>query len=366
MSEKEALKKIKQLLYKYRISKSKKMKEFYLSDILALQQYLLLNFNIDIDNTCILDDVLFDIEDYLDDNYESSVNDFYSLNDKTRFLANGVINIFDKNDYACYTPVDRSIYDTKLLKESLIEFLSLIDYDILKKFYKYAKEGILVGNYEDLFLGVCFNLTSDNKQILAINNSDFLNEESVSEVGFFVTLAHEVGHGIHKNMINSSGINKNFPNPFEESISLLFEKMYLRYLEKNNIDIKNELKNEYNTLLINSILARAGSFAIEDNNLYDGYLIPDQYFTNEYFDKYTYLFDSLYSFEYLEPLIYFYGELIASRVISCYKDDYKSGVKSLLEVLMKWENKDSKDLLEEIGLNGVPKEIIKDLRKVKN
>lgn len=365
MNEKEAIFKIKQLLYKMKSCKSKKMKEFYLSDIVTLEQYLEINYNIVLEDTKILDDVSYDIDEVLEDYFFKSTNDFISLNDKTKTLANGCINIYDKTGYIMCNPKNFSKYSTKYLNESLKEFLLKIDDNMLNQFKKYVNQGVLVGNYEDSFDGVCFNLVDDNRQVMAINKSSYLNAPSVSEVGFFVTLIHEFGHAVHKNIINSTGINKNYANPFEESISILFEKMYLKYLEENGISITKELKNEYNLLLMNSILARAGSLAVKDNNLIDNYIIPEQYFTKKYFDKYTYLFNCLNCEEYLEPLIYFYGELIASKYLDEYKNDYKNATKDLLEILLKWENTSCIDLLNEIGLKSVPKGIVKDLRKVK-
>lgn len=366
MSENEALEKIKQLLYKYRISKSKKMKEFYLNDIITLQLFLEMNYNNTvIEDTNMLEDVSFDIEDIIDDEFVRSINEFNTLNDKTKNLANGCINIFDKAGFISYYALNYPKYDTNLLKDSLLEFLDSIDPKVLEKFYEISKEKIFINNLGDSYDGVCFNFNNDNKQIIMISNDHYMSLNKTSEVRFFSTLAHEFGHVVHNNTINKSGKNKNYITAFTESISILYEKMYLDYLEKNNIDITKELRNEYSLFLSNSLLARAGSLAVQDNNLYFDYIIPDDYFTKEYFDKYTYVFGGLYSADYLDPLIYFYGELIATKYLDEYKSDYKNASKDLLEILMRLESSDSLTLLNEIDLNRVPKGVAKTLRKIK-
>ncbi len=365
MSEKEVLYKIKQILYKMRYTKSKKMKDYYLGDIVTLQELLELNsISTDKELDFLFEDLAFDIHRFLEEHTMNTINDFIALNDRTNKLADVCLSIFDKADYVVYDSKNYHKYNTDFLYELLSDFLSKVDNNALKKFKESLYNGIYITDIGDYVEGLCFDLYSDNKQIMAISNGHYKYDKSVSEIGFFVSVVHELGHVIHRSLINESVKNKNYSNAFSEAISLMFEKMYLDYLSDNNINIINELRTKNNEILVNSILAKAGSLAVNNGILNYDYSIPDDCFNEKCFDQYIYLRDNLYSRYYDEPLPYFYGELIATKFLDEFGKDYKSATKELLDVLMKNEYLDTLSLLDEIGLKNVPKGVAKSLKKL--
>ena len=365
MSEKEVLYKIKQLLYKMRYTKSKKMKDYYLGDIVTLQELLELNhINADKELDFLFEDLAFDINRFLEDYTMNSINEFINLNDRTDKLANGCLNIFDKAGYVAYDSKNYQKYDTSFMYELLKDFLSKVDNNTLKKFNESLNNGIYITEIDDYIEGACYDLYSDNKQIIAISNGYYKYDKSVSEIGFFVSIVHELGHVVHHSLINESIKNKNYSNAFSEAISIMFEKMYLEYLNDNNINVINELRTKNNEILVNSLLAKAGTIAVNNGTLNCDYSIPDECFKEKLFDKYSYLLNNLYSRYFDESLPYFYGELIATSFLDEFGKDYKNATKELLEVLMKNEYTYTLSLLDEIGLKKVPKGIEKSLKKV--
>ena len=75
MSEKEVLYKIKQILYKMRYTKSKKMKDYYLGDIVTLQELLELNsISADKELDFLFEDLAFDIHRFLEENTMNTIS----------------------------------------------------------------------------------------------------------------------------------------------------------------------------------------------------------------------------------------------------------------------------------------------------
>ncbi len=367
MSEEEVLKKMRQLLYKIRRTKNKKLKRLYLFDFVTLVQFLEISYNREITpDELLCDDIACDVEELMECNTIESLNDFIGGNATTQRLANSCILTFENLGFDAYYNQSFPVYKTSFLTESLTEFLDTVGNKSLENYNKVLEQGIIIGEIGSSISGACFNLYCDNKQLVNMSSLHYKYGKSVSEIGFFASLAHEIGHVVHLNLINKSVKNKEYTNVFTESISMMYEKMYLDFLKKNNVDITPDLRNEYYSLLYNSIIARAGSLAIDDGILCTDYSIPGMYFTEDYFGSYDYLL-SQFTYEMYDDLLpYFYGELIATKYMDDFGSDYKSCTKELLEVLMQNESKDSFKLLDEIGFYNVPKGVANGIRNVNN
>ena len=366
MTEKEIYEKMKKLLNKIRFTKSKKMKKLYMIDFITLQDMLLVSFNKDITGIE-FEDAIMEAELLEDELDIESINEFVELNDITQKLANKTIDIFDEENFAPYYSLKHTKHNTNLLHHTLRDFIGTLGDEYLKKYSEIMIKGIPIGEIDDYTAGLCFNIFSDNEQFINLSSNHYIYDNSVSEIGFFQTIAHEFGHVIHLDKTNQVGKTKATTDAFCESISMMFEKMYIDFLEKERgININSELRNEYYLFLNQAIVAKAGSHAIDDCFLEPNFIIPCEYFTENYFDKYTYILNNNFlGMEYDRILPYFYGELIATKLLDEFGDDYKHATKELLDILIRLESSNSREMIEEINLNKIPKGITKTLKRIK-
>lgn len=365
MSVEEALNKIEEIKNKIIHTKSKKIKALYMVDLIAIQDFLAVSYGIDIpDDDIYLSSVFYDSLDRLELDGAKMFDEFKDINKLTKKLANGSINIFDKAGFEGYYYDHRETFDYKFLNDVLMQMLEKLDSKIIDRYNKTLDTGILTS---DIFGydGVCWNLYSDNTQMINISTSYYEYNDKKLPINFYQTFAHEFGHAVHMDTINSSMKNKNVLGTFSESLPIMFEKMFLKTLEDNNVDISNSLRESYYRFLDNALIARAGAIALENDDLEYGYIIPDKYFSNKYFDKYQYLTDDFYNTDYFMYLPYFYGEIVAQHMLDRNNYNFKDATKELLELLMKAEYTDSKTLVEEIQLNKVPKGMARAIRKIK-
>ena len=366
MTEKEIYENMKKILTKIRFTKSKKMKKLYMIDFLALQEMLIISYNKDITGIE-YEDVIMEAEIVQDELDMESINEFIDLNDTTQKFSNQIIDVFHKENFAPYYMPKQTKYDISLLHNTLKEFIGSLGNQYLTKYNDLLIRGISIGIIDEYTTGACFNIFSENKQFIELSPGYYIYDSSVAKLDLFQTLVHEFGHAIHMDKTNQVGKTRGSTDAFCESISMLLEKMYLDFLEKEvGININTELRNEYFLFLHNTIIAKAGTHAVEDNSFEEGYAIPHKYFSDDYFDKYTYILKNIFpGTQYDISLPYFYGELIATKFMDEFGNDYKYATKELIDILIKLESSNSKEMIKEIELNKVPKGIEKSLKRIK-
>lgn len=367
MTEKEIYKMLNKLLTKIRFTKSKKLKKLYMIDFHDLQEMLLISCNKDItgieyEDTIIESDIL---QDELD---MESINDFIDLNATTQKLSNETLDTFDKENFAPYYILKPKKYDMSLLHNVTREFVGNLSGDYLAKYGSMLKVGIPIVPIDEYTTGMCFNMFSENKQFIELSSGHCICHDLVGEIETFQAFMHEFAHAIHMDKTNQVGKTRGTTDAFSESLSIMFEKMYLDFLEKKvGIDINLALREEYFLFLTNTIIAKAGTHVVEDNAFEDEYYtIPHKYFSDKYFDKYTYILNDIFPFtKYDISLPYFYGELIATKFMDEFGSDYKNATKELLDILIKLESSSTKEMINEIGLDKVPKGVSRNLKMIK-
>ena len=363
MTKEEALLYIKKLKNKIIHTKSKKLKILYMNDLFVLQEFLYSYYGLIVNDEDIYISNIFESAIEKNDlDAQTTIEEFANLNNLTKKLSNGCINIFDKSKTNLYLNNYRKKYDKKFLNDLLIDFLLELDDATIEKYNEVAKK-IVITYPTGIFNGSCWNIYGIDKQIINLCKADLGSNKNVSDIDFFQILAHELGHVVHFSMINKINKNKTTIRVFDESMSILFEKMFIDYLDKNNIDINDNLREEFLVFLEMCIVARAGSLALDNEDLVYGQ-IPDKYFSDAYFDNFKYIREELFDTEYSLTLPYFYGEIMATHVLDKNNNNYKDAYKELSELLIKYEGTDSKTLIDEIGIDSVPKGIARTLSKI--
>ena len=365
MTEQEIIAHIKELENKIRHTRSNKLKSLYRIDIVALNEFLEIKYGKTINNDMFVSKSFIE-KGYSDlDYYDYKLLcDFISIDNNTRKLANTVIKQYDKSEFIPYESPVSPKYDIEYLEDLLIAFLDKTGNKSLDKYIEILENGITLDDDPE-YAGYCCNFFGLDKQVINISSSLCHNSNTVSEVAFFETLAHEMGHAVHMSTVNKSIKNIPYATPFAEGISMLYEKMFLDFISKNNIDISSNLRNNYTDFLYNACIARAGSRALRKDDLVLGYIIPSKYFNDKYIEKYSYVFEDLGDFPYDFRLLYFYGELMAQKIIDEFGDDYKNAAKEMLEILMKAETVSPQTIIDDVGLDKVPKGVARTLKNIK-
>lgn len=363
MSEQEALNIIKELRNKIIHTKSQKLKRLYMIDLINLKELLAACYDKEIDES----------EIYVSGVYERTWNaieksetnepkQYIQLNDYTKALSNSCLKNFASFDFQQEIPT-RIQLSTKLLDELTMDFLSMMDNDTKEKYQDLASKVLISDIFE--YGGICWNFYGINRQVINLSSLYYQYNKNFSDIDFYKVFFHELGHAVHLHKINHMSKNENFIGAFDESISMLYEKMFLHFLESNNIDIRESLKTDCGMLLECSIVARAGALAVENNDLNNDATIPNKYFSKAYFDHYSDISRFFYNEYYVDLLPYFYGGLISTKIMDEFGSDYKNASKETINILIESESKKKEIILDDIGLDKVPKGMVKTLVKIK-
>lgn len=364
MSEQEALANIKKLKNMIIHTKSRKMKRIYMLDIIHIQEFLASYYDLHLNEKDLYVSTLYEeCSNKIQELDYYAIKEAIEVNSYTKKLSKGVLNLFSKFNYKQQLD-DRIKISTDELNDMMIDFVSQIGTNAVDKYDEIENDGVLINDLVE-YGGICWNIYGLKKQIINVSSFFYDYDDSRSDIEFFKALVHEFGHAMHLSKVGEIAKKRRFISIFDESMSMLYEIMFIDYLEKNNINVRPTLLESYNSLLENSVVAKAGSFALEKDDLTKGWAIPDKYFSNGYFDKYYDVSKYYTNTDITGALPYFYGELIASKIFEDNNYNYKNSNDQLLDILIKSESDNPVKILEEIGLNKVPKTVVKTLNKIK-
>ena len=359
MSIEEALGYIEKLKNDIMHTNSERKKVMCMISIIAIIEYLSDShgFLVDIDK---FDSSLFrkSIE-LLDREAYAEERDFLNINDLTNNLANGCINIYNQQHFNPFIYTKETKIKTKVLKELLNDFFGTMGDNVYKKYLELSQSSI--GNPGDKGAGVCWDFFAINKQSIDLEDS--------SPIDFTIGFVHELGHAVHLDAVNQIGKKKLNGVSLGEGVSLLFELLYMNYLSENNIDVNHNLRFYFINLLGYALKAKAGALAKNREELIEseGFIYyPDSYLSPKEIGNYAYIFEEVDELnEYVRPLYYFYGSLVALKFIYNYGMDYHTNIKEILKLMYKNELMGIKKLLEEIELDKVPDSLVKNLRRIR-
>ena len=360
MSVEEALGYIEKLKNEIKHTNSTKWKIMCMVNILTIIDYLSDSHNFYVDDESIINSDLFQKSlNALDNECSQEIKEFLNINSLTNKLANGCINIYNQQKFNPFIFSKETYVDGKVLHEILDNFFGLFDNNIYKKYQEMSETSI--GDPGDKGAGVCWDFFAIGKQSIDLEDS--------SPIDFTIGFVHEMGHAIHLDAISKIGKKKLNGSSLSEGPSLLFELLYINYLKDNNIDINHNLKTYFIDFLGYALKAKAGTMAKNKDLLIES--DGSVYYTSDFLDPknigaYGYIFDDTpWLNDYVRPLYYFYGVLIALKFIDNYGMDYPVIAKELLNYMYRSELMSIEDSLEEISLNKVPNSLVKNLRRIR-
>lgn len=187
-----------------------------------------------------------DVSDEIVDNLFKACDNHISIFHKYFSIKSKFLNIKDFSRYDLYAPVN---YESKKeisideAKENILKLYKELDIE----FYDKAKT-LIDGQFIDYFPrenkksgGFCAGITPTNKPFILLNYTGSSRD--------FVTMAHEIGHGIHFMFSGTQSIlNYNAPLILAETGSTLGELMAFDFLIKNTKSIEEKIGLLFNKI----------------------------------------------------------------------------------------------------------------------
>ena len=356
MSEEQILKSIDLLKNQIRLTESQNLKKKYLNDIVVLLGYLSQTYGIELDPEVTLNDALY--ADYVY-NFERDLfieeGELLSINPITEVLANQTLETYEKSKFYPYTIPENRGVDSNYYNELILNFVSSLGDNVYKKYVDLFKEGVLVMPMGPKYAGGCWDFPAMDKQSICVGTLGF---------DLYPVLAHELGHAVHFDALNKIGRRRLSASVFVESLSTIYELLFLDYLEKNNIDINNRLRDFYYTFLKMCIKVKTylRIHELDEIDLNEVKIDTDSEIIKSYYET---MLDGEVELDFFEDSSYFYGALAALSILDK-TNDPKEAANEMLQFLLKSEVKNYMECLKDLGIDEkIPNGLEKNLKRIR-
>jgi hypothetical protein len=351
MTKEEAIKNQEVIDGSFRKIRSKKQRAMSLCDYLLLEKYIK-NFETDYERRPVCFD--FDIE--YDLYYERLFNERFKKLDNalqnSDIILSSTKNLLEVFSEGNYDPNFFEILkyaEQKKYVNYFADFMRSMGKKTYTKYNELIKTGGILSLKSGDYGGICYDFMSLKTQLVGIDANQ-------NQYDYFA-LAHEIGHVVHFHALNQVGRRNLETSLFVESLSTLYETLFLEYLEQvgeSTENIKKSVlsKNFYDALEINMFCQMTEGRTINFNG-------NDFYFNEETADlskidtipKYKeYYIDACDNLSFQEPLIYTLGLMISRRFKDEYGDDKERMINELLDFLIRSEYTDMKTMMMDINL----------------
>ena len=279
-----------------------------------------------------------------------------------------IINEYKKNGFCSYEFSLFKRVNPDKLYEIVADFFKFLGTDVAKLYNKIIKNNNIFLLDDCDYSGVSMNaLRVDNPCIIIRNVEEYLS--------YYFTLVHEMGH-CYQFYLQRNHSHLEVFNPFTETTSLLFEKMFMFYLIEKHM-FKNELVDyelENHIYFLNDLASSKVIFELLMNkdirnvNIYDltyeSSLSIDELQRKMIMDC-GYIMPNKLNLE-LSEIHYSIGEIIATYFINKMQNDFHSAWKDYKDFITTVDNYPLEDIINKyIDTNLVKNDIkkfIKDYR----
>lgn len=351
----------------YRKSRSIKEKAFISFDYEHLLKLIKDNFDKKIENNLhkyfCYDDRMFKYTSY---DIENEFKKNIKFIEKISTNCKNNINLYKRINYYPYNlMVYRNVNNAKYT-ELLNEFISCLGLDVKKVVNNLInkKRIILLNGTSELITGFCSqNLVLDSTYIGILKSNTSV---------LYTSLAHELGHAWNFDYMKNYG-SLQYKSELIEIPSILFEIMFIDFLEKNNESYEASIINSINyveylkynfdyNIIANAYEGNKLNYYMDDFSL----IVPkekvenDNYFMNLGLNKY-YAYENGNYYLDINVLPYFLGQLLTYEILD--KMDMKNALEFVKELLIKSLNEDSFKLINDSKIldntKGFEKRLIK-------
>lgn len=349
MTIEEAEKLINVLKGKLRRIRSEKLRSFYMADILTLENYI---HTYKPSYSCGISVKDFDYIKYrnrLLKEKEKRVNEILAGNELNGMIASHVISEYEEAKFEIFIADDPLEQNEKQLREAFRDFMGSLGTATYKKYNELIESDAIVFAPIANYGGVCWDFPVLNRQVVMCEDRFGLYS--------YLAIAHEIGHAVHFNAWNGVGRNRFEVSTFGESMSTLYEKLYMNYMEKCGFDVF-ALKNfVYSQKLGEAIAVKLAQAGVSlGYGIFNGYDVVFDDFTLEEAGLTDIPYQELYEklktdLEYSQPLYYLIGEATACLMLDRNNQDATSSIDDMLDFLLRSEKNSHSKNIQELGLS---------------
>ena len=262
---------------------------------------------------------------------QKRLNEMIEMVDNTPLLGDiieKIIEVYHENNYYADSTYKDMKIDTRDINRILIDYFRFLDDDILKIYNRLVNEEcIYLAPLSNAGGETCFR-TFDKLSNIIVNGKG-------NDLYDYLALAHEVGHAYQKYLERNNTNLHGFQYGIEIT-SMLFEKLFIKYLEdnylfKDQVTAINEweLANNLNTLvhckLISDVLKEDGSYV--DFNDYSVHCnLSEEEIISKLEEDCGYVFDDRKELD-LINYTYAIGDIMSSYFYYKILDNRKDGIK---------------------------------------
>ena len=232
-----------------RMNNNKKKVDMLEAYFALLNCYRILKNDEDIDEKFLIDaDFAQKYYRYVYANTEKRIMDLIDNAEKLYNKFQIIVDSYKENDFYLYRHINLNKVHKDEMEDALFGFFDYLGSDVSKIYYDMIMGGNIFlksGNMERL--GYAVDSTPiDNACITVQNIPNYLD--------FYITIAHEIGH-CYQFHLQRNQRNYSMLDPYCEVTSILFEKLFIKYL-KDNYLIKDdeEIKLENHITFLNEIV----------------------------------------------------------------------------------------------------------------
>ena len=342
------IQKLSLLREKIRFMRSSKEKALLIKDYYNIVAFLLnAGYINDIDIFNFDDDEEEIYERLYDREMDKIIKNLTSNPTKLREIFQTLIDYYHKYSFSVKKSFTRVSIDPTKMNGVLSSFFWNINDDVLMLFRKMTSEKRFVQNGACRVEGVAINTMNTDFAYAVISNPK-------DDLEYYLSIAHEMGH-IYTMYLQR--LNPNFVNVeiTSEVVSLLFEKLFLHFLEINDFMYFEYLKSQelHHSFMLNYLSISKIIMNLHANNLVKGYdkdlltIFPkvDEKELLSIFNKDCGLdYQSLQKFDY-GVITYPIGEIISNHFFFSIIDDHDKGMNELKKFIMSCQRMSLNELI---------------------
>ena len=277
-----------------------------------------------------------------------------------------IIKEYQKNNFCSYEFSLFQKVSSNQLYEIVYDFFRFLGNDVVKLYNSIIKNNNIFLLDKCDYSGVSMNsLTTGSPSIVLQNIEKYLT--------YYFTLVHEMGH-CYQFYLQRNHMHIEVFNPFMESTSLLFEKMFAYYLKKNHLyekdlidyDIENNIYFLNDLASSKVILELLMNKDIHNVNMYDltyESSVPVTMLHSKMIKDCGYIMSNKFNFE-LSEIHYSMGEIIASYFIDEMEKDFNRAWSEYKDFITTCDNYPLEDIIDKyVDTNLIKNNIKKFIKK---
>ena len=296
---------------------------------------------------------------------QKKINEITKLSPYIYTKFNEIIEEYKKNDFCSYEFELYHRVNKDKLYELVAEFFKYLGKDVGKLYNKIILNNNIFLLDDCDYAGISMNaLSIDNPCIILKNVEEYLS--------YYFTLVHEMGHCYQFYLQRNHGHLEVF-NPFMETTSLLFEKMFLKFLKEkhefqkelfdydieNNIYFLNDLSS---SKVICELLMKKDVNNIDMYTLSYESSVPIEELQRKMVKDCGYIMANKLDFS-LAEFHYAIGEIIATYFINKMNNDFKNTWNEYKSFIMTCDNYPLEEILDKYMDIDLTKNNIKEFIK---